>query len=340
MKIRSSGTLECLGAVIGAGFVSGREIVSFFSRYGQHSWWLIVLAVGVMILLCNLCMKQLSNTQKENSFFFSRYRKKNHSSGVCLLVMLFILAGAMTAAAGHMISLLIPSKIAYPVGIVGTLCIAWLLGKGNMKSYSFISFVLTAMFLMMILLALRTGSDNHLLVSDSQSAGELVKAAFYAVGYGAMNITVSIGVICRNGDCCQREKNRRSALIGLMLCGLLFVSNTLYLQHPEVMNMAFPIVPFFQSFGRTGYLMCLLMLYLAILTTLIAVILVLRNGMEQSSLSGKAVMPLTLGIPAVISCLGFSGIVDHLYAPAGLICFAIIFLPLLGKRSKNQLDIS
>ncbi len=35
--------LACVGAVIGAGFVSGREIYSFFTRYGEASWGLILL---------------------------------------------------------------------------------------------------------------------------------------------------------------------------------------------------------------------------------------------------------------------------------------------------------
>ena len=38
------GALACVGAVIGAGFASGREVVSFFSRYGVHGWWLIGLS--------------------------------------------------------------------------------------------------------------------------------------------------------------------------------------------------------------------------------------------------------------------------------------------------------
>ena len=68
---------------------------------------------------------------------------------------------------------------------------------------------------------------------------------------------------------------------------------------------------------------------------LIALVLVVRNGLEQGSLPGKAVMPLTLGLPAVISCIGFADIVDHLYAPCGLFCLLILFFPMfLQSRQK------
>ena len=56
--------LACVGAVIGAGFVSGREIYSFFTRYGAASWGLILLAAVTMVFLCALCMRR---AQQENA---------------------------------------------------------------------------------------------------------------------------------------------------------------------------------------------------------------------------------------------------------------------------------
>lgn len=59
MKDRcAGGAIACVGAVIGAGFASGREVVTFFSRYGAHSWWLILLSALVMMLLCAISMRE------------------------------------------------------------------------------------------------------------------------------------------------------------------------------------------------------------------------------------------------------------------------------------------
>lgn len=319
--------LGCVGAIIGAGFVSGREIVSFFSRYKNHSWWLIGLSVVTMIFLCCMCMR---NAEHGGELPFSQ----NFPGRICLMVMLLILAGSMTAAAGHMISLLLPTRSAYLLGVTGTLCIAWLLSKGSMKPYSILSFALTAVFLWMIFSALNNSPQTNVNHVSMASSGNLVKAGLYAVGYGAMNIAVSMGVLCRNGQGCTREKNRKSLLLGFLLGALLFVSNTLYLRNPQVINNAFPIVPFFSTFGRIGYMGCLLLLYLAILTTLIALVLVLRSGFEQTNLPKVAIMPFVLGLPAAISCVGFEEIVDHLYAPGGLLCFVILILA--GSRNKKE----
>lgn len=326
MKNRFSDIFGYVGAIIGAGFVSGREVVSFFSRYGAHSWWLIGLAVLTMIFLCSLCMHCMEDRRE-----CAICCPESPLARWCLLSVLMVLAGSMTAAAGHMIALLVPVKAAYLLGIVATLSIAWLFSNGSMKPLSALSFALTGLFLGMILLALKAPATQAAELAESPSIGGLVKAVLYAVGYGAMNIAVSMGVICRDGQCCPRDKNRRSMVLGMVLCALLFLSNALYLKNPQVHDNAFPIVPFASGFGRVGYVACLVMLYLAVLTTLIALVLVLRNGLEQASLPGKAIMSMTLGLPAIISFVGFTEIVDHLYAPCGLFCLLILFLPMFRQ---------
>ena len=41
------------GAIIGAGFASGREIMTFFSEFGSFSWALVCLAVcAITLLIC------------------------------------------------------------------------------------------------------------------------------------------------------------------------------------------------------------------------------------------------------------------------------------------------
>lgn len=46
----AAGMAACLGAIVGAGFASGREVVAFFTRYGVHARWLIPLSA--MTLRC------------------------------------------------------------------------------------------------------------------------------------------------------------------------------------------------------------------------------------------------------------------------------------------------
>lgn len=50
----AAGMAACLGAIVGAGFASGREVVAFFTRYGVHARWLITLSAMTLALLCAL----------------------------------------------------------------------------------------------------------------------------------------------------------------------------------------------------------------------------------------------------------------------------------------------
>ena len=331
----------CIGAVIGAGFVSGREVVFFFSQYGVHSWWLIAIAVFTMVALCDFLMRHgkkaaglICGIEAKNNLVFSR---------ILICFILIVLAGAMTSAAGEMIHLVIPLRYAYPAGLAGSLCVAWLLSKGNMKPFSVISIILTALFLVMTILAMRSSGEEpgreQLVLAVAPSVKELVKAGIFAFGYGAMNIAVSMGFMCQNGCACTVKTDRRAMGFGIGMCGLLFFSNALYLMRPEKINSAFPIVELFSAYGRGGYLLCVLLLYLAILTTLIALVQSLRSGLERTVPMKNSRVLLLFAAILLVSQFGFSGLVSRAYAPMGILCFLTVFFPLqirIAKENKEK----
>lgn len=168
---------------------------------------------------------------------------------------------------------------------------------------------------------------------------ELIWAAVRAVAYAAMNIAISIGVVCKVCCTCRRRNDRQSVLFGLLLIFLLFISNYLYIKHPELSGEAFPVVRLFASFGRTGFVVSVVLLYLAIFTTLIAVIYALRGAVSAHVHSRMLACVLTLGCPLAVSAVGFMGIVDGLYAPIGLMCLLVVFLPLIRRQQTGAANV-
>ena len=137
--------LACVGAVIGAGFVSGREIYSFFTRYGEASWGLILLSAATMVFLCTLCMRRAQQEQADcwcSLQCFSGTKMGALARG-CVTALMLVTGGAMVSAAGHLTELLWPSSWAYPAGAVGTLLLAWLLGSRGVGPLSAVSGFLT-----------------------------------------------------------------------------------------------------------------------------------------------------------------------------------------------------
>ena len=332
--------LACVGAVIGAGFVSGREIYSFFTRYGQASWGLILLSAATMVFLCALCMRRAQQEKIDcwcGLKCFSGTKLGALARG-CVTALMLVTGGAMVSAAGHLVELIWPSAWAYPAGAVGTLLLAWMLGFRGVGPLSAVSGFLTVFFIGVMLVLLRQPGMGKSVVQEQTPPGGLIFAAIRAVAYGSMNMTVAIGVACRaeKGASGCRCCDRRALLTGLVLTGLLFGANALYLRHPGLQREAFPIVRLFQGFRRTGYVLCVTLLYLAVLTTLTAVLYALRGDMDGRGARPALSKALTLGLPLAVSVVGFAGIVDGLYTPVGLCCLGLVFLPMLFSARKPR----
>lgn len=339
----AASVLACLGAVIGAGFASGRETVAFFTCYGAHAWWLMALAIGVMVGLCALITESARRFGGEHGWC-GLFSGRAWAAQGCALVLMAVTGGAMVSAAGQMICLLWPSHWAYSAGVVGTLLTAWLLGRGKLRVLGWIGGALTAMLSAILVLAMAGTVSRPVVTLDrSFTAAGLLEAAIRAIAYASMNITLAIGVVCQCARSSGTQNRRLSAAFGGGMALLLCASNLLYLRHPEQLNAAFPIVGLLRGFGRRGFIISVVLLYLSILTTLAAVLYALRGAakahVERPALQAIAAM----GPPLAVSCVGFSGIVETLYAPIGIVCLFIVFMPLalrVLRERKEGLDKS
>ena len=329
-----SGAIACAGAVVGAGFSSGREVVAFFSKYGKHGIWLIAIAVLVMTGLAYLCMKRAeqSGCQECWTQLFDGRRFPQYA----FTVLLVIAAGAMLAAAGHMSALVLNVRHAYAFGLLGSLLAAWAIGTSGMRIMSVCSAVLS-MLLMLALMSCLTQPPNVLIIKKESSLPTLLSAAMRAVGYAAMNMTLAIGVVCDSAK--AGKSGRTSLLFGWLMAVLLLVGHSLYTKHPELENAAFPLVVLLSAYGRKGYLVSVLLLWLSVLTTLVSVLLGLRNAADALACHKLTKMMMVFVLPLGISAVGFSAIVDQLYAPAGLVCLLFVFLPLArGRQGAQPID--
>lgn len=325
----------CTGAVIGAGFASGREIVSFFTDYGRYSWWLIGLTAIVTGALCWLVLRH-STASKEDwcSLFISEPNWMQTAVRICAVSMMLLTGGAMISAGGHMVALVWDHPFADEIGAAGTLTAAWAACICSVGPLSWMSAVLALFFL-------GTAGAVWRFVPISQTAAllsgrttfDVVHAAVNAVGYAAMNLTLAIGIINR---CRQKEREQNVYLcIGFatMIFLLLSIGNAVFSRFPECRDAPFPMVYLLRSLGKTGYLAGAVLLYLAILTTLTAILYAVRTALEPLIVSKKLAAFCSLTIPLAVSFIGFTGIIDRLYAPAGLACLLVVFVPLLRRNA-------
>lgn len=330
-RSEASAVAACIGAVVGAGFASGQEIVSFFSRYGAHSWWMIALCAATMAGMCWLCMHAATRYAHAQSWCVL-FEQNGRSARLCTMLLMVVTAGAMVAAAGQITALVWASEWAYALGSVGTLLLAWKLGFRSLGLFGRLGGVLAALLLSAnaaVLALLPTEASVSL--AETVNGGRLLRAAAEAIAYAAMNMTLAIGVVCRCGQCASGRAQRISMGFGVAMAALLGLSNAVYLRHPYTAAGTFPMVALMALFGEKGFFASAALLYLAILSTLVSVLYAFRSAVERKGSSRELAAVVVLGLPLLMSFAGFDSIVQRGYAPAGLACMLLVFAPLVLK---------
>ena len=315
-------TVLCLiGAIVGAGFASGREIASFFASYGAAAPLLCLLAAGAITAL----MGALAN---------SGITEKLFSGGIgelLLSALLIVTGGAMLAAAGDVCALTIPIFYAREIGMAVTLLAAFFLSGRSVRALSLPSALLLPLLLSALLLTQNgTPSQQIWPTADVFAVGSIK-----ALAYAGMNTALSSGVLC------DMQKNLDKKALW-RTCAWLFFSVLLLLllgvralqgADNEVMQSALPFVFLLRGYGKTGFYLAAALLYFASMSTLVALLrALLRSSSVRAPRYGRALVFLCILLTAF---MGLQTLVENLYPILGLICFISIFINLIRNRTRK-----
>ena len=313
-----------LGAVIGAGFASGREQMHFFSRYGAFSRELILLA-GIMMTM--LMLRVMKKGTSGMAGLFRQGKLQKISQGITFL-LLAATAGGMTAAAGELAALTIPLMHIRWTGMFFSLTVCLFLSRHSLGVLGWLGKILLPLLLLTYLLCLRLPAAAR--IEKSLSTADIILAVFQAIGYAGMNVMLSAGILCRAGvQCRKRGRCRTAAWAGGVITGILLLGNFTLISHPELEEEALPMVILLQEYGMEGYYLAAAVLYLAVITTLIAVLQALTEMIKPWV---RNIGPVVWLIAALTALAGFERIVAVAYPVLGIFCFVLILLPEKNRR--------
>lgn len=301
-------TWELVGAVVGAGLASGREIASFFSRYGGWSVVGITLAVTTMRLLSDAGIPK----QWEGRWAERLWR-------TLLSLLLIATGGAMLSGAGNVAALTLPINGAYWVGMAGTMLLAWLLAHRTTQGLAWVSRILLAVLALMISLGLFLPPMDAVHLQDNSITAALVRG----VTYGGFNAALQTPIMACAGD--QSASARANAAHGasVIVFLLLMLGNAVLLRHPALLSEELPFVRLLEEFGQFGYALGAVCLYLAILSTLTACL----RGLGRSAFSTVSVV--------AVSLVGFTGVVEVAYPLLGGGCFLMLAVAKFTNSSRR-----
>lgn len=296
---------ELVGAVVGAGLASGREIASFFAKYGWLGYAGIAASGFTLYFLGTI-----SHPIKW------RFPWAQALWRLLLSAMLIITGGAMLSGAGEVASMILPVKGAYWFGMLMTLLLAWLLANRSITGFAGVcKIMMVALCGMMIAVLFVPQPKSALLPRES-----FPTALTSGLMYGGFNAALQVPILEKLH--LHVEKRRHLGMACVFCSMLLALGNTVMLRQPILISEPLPFLAAVRTWGTSGYCLYAACLYLAILSTLTACMKGIRG-------------PIGLIAFLLVSQIGFTGVVDHLYPVLGTGCFAMLLFAKFAKSSSK-----
>lgn len=338
-----------VGTVVGAGFASGQEIMSFFTIYGTKSIWAILISFLLFIVIGSRIL--ILGMELDASSFGKLIEKIfGFLSPVVNLYLLFammVINTAMLAGAGAMFEEM--GDISYIIGVMVTALVAITTIAFGIKGILSINKIIVIAILIfqvfVFAVTLFSGNTSPCKLSNNIESIQAQPFSFLFQGltYGSFNLILSTGVLASLGN---EFKDRRVLKLGGILGGcilgimLLSIHYCLLMNMPGILDYEIPMIYIITQFEKSDIAWLLQIIYALVLwggifTTLIGNLFSMTSFLQEKYRVNQllsATIIICIGI--ILAPLGFSSIVNSLYPVLGVI--GIIFIVAILFRSGRR----
>lgn len=316
--------LTAVGAVIGAGFASGREIVSFFSRYGQESW----LGIGTAVLVILLIARRILQAPGQGGMPTAWQGKWQSRlwQGMFLLLMLTT-GGAMIAGGGEIVTLLLPGH-GFWLGTGMTAALSFVLARKGRGGSALLSGIMTGVLLLIAVAGMTVQTQGTAGSFHAATGRCMLRGACYA----GFNMALAVpGLAEAAPHLSPGEKRQCAWMLSAWLGVLLAAGNLLMLHFPSAKGESMPVLYLMRQTGMWGMALGCLGMYLAVLTTACAAL----QGAWSLWPGQRAGRHGALLAMLLCAALGFTGVVEIVYPLLGAGCLMLMAAAFLTKMQKN-----
>ncbi len=324
-------------AVIGAGFASGQEIVSFFVRYGRHGMIGIFIACAAFFLFscAVLCACARNRVYSYSDLLDAVFHRERVCGAIKLMTLVFAAASVcvMTACAGEMCEIVSGLPRIFGAALFTVLC-GVIFFTGNRKIMKINSALGAVIILGIIFTCLYI-----LRFREHQASASVVPIAASGAAYAGYNL-LTAGTVLTGMS--RNLSGRGEALLCSAASGLiLFVMITLIWGVLEIYfgKINLGEIPMLTMAMRQHWALGAfysVMLFFAVLTTGVS------NGFgvidiigAKTGRTGAVLMLLTLSF--CMSGAGFSNLINTVYRICGYIGAVLVFVLIIAffRASKN-----
>ncbi len=296
-----------IGTVLGAGFLSGKEIYEFF--YGQDIIISTVIIFVVFFLITFFLLK----------FDLEKQSKIYKFSKIFLFLGNFVIMCGMLSAIDSLFTLIFPWSKTFPIFSIITIIISNIVMFGGTKSLKTVNTFLVPIIIFVIVFMLFIPSDKVIVPTGT------IKP-FKIASYSGLNLFLAVPVLITLG---RKEKTSvclvSSLISSLVLALLIFGLFTCVSGCDKSVTQSDMPVLKILSYSKILYVIYVFVLYFGILTTLLSAHYPLFNYFSDGLWGNVGRVILTLSA-VLFSKIGFYNIVSKVYPVIGGIGFVVILI--------------
>ena len=321
-------TMLIVGAVIGAGFASGREIAEMLYGNGAASYLTVIAMTAVMAVICTVVMLLAKKLRPSNvgQFNTAVFGKGAAAVDIMVLVNCFVVLAAMIAGMSGITSRMgVGGYIILPIACAGAVFIV--LKKDISRLIKVNLVIMPIIIVVIVIVALPfAASDGGVL------AGRL--RAIPALLYVCMNLILAVGALIRVERIEHSSMIAGAVIASVIIGGLIWVMLAAISASPDAANEAMPLFALSYGRGALTYVLRITMI-LAIFTSM-AILLQTLVDWGQSIVKNRfAAASVIMLLAFALSLIGFSNIIAWFYPVAGV--FGIVYLAwIVGHWTLSQ----
>jgi len=309
-----------IGAILGAGFASGEEILQYFVIYEQKGIFAVLLSAFLFILMG---WSVMDIVYKNNIKGYCEFTKLvfGDKLGVYIeflsVIFMLILFAAMISAGGVMAEevLNINSKAAVIVFVL----ICFITFNFNLKGIILINQIVSPLLIIGgVGLGLYTYFEKTIFVSTGSILKILSqKYILSAVVYVAYNIITAISVLATLGESIHSKKTAKyGAILGGGLLGIMGLSIALgiWANYYEVADLQLPMLKIAENYGNITEKLYILLMIMAMYTTAVLNGYEIIEWIDKKYNYNRHITIITVSIiAAILAQISFSDIVSKVY---------------------------
>lgn len=326
-----------LGAIIGAGFASGREIVAFFTVSGLNFLSALICCL-VSFLFCFVFLRVGSIVKGKTLIEVNKIISPKFSPlfSVAIILNSFIVLSAMTAGVTEIGNDL--CGFGFILTAVVFVIVSVLSSKGRKGVLKGGLILVLLMVALVLFIGINGGAFK---VEFSTLSVKPTRVILYV----AMNMLLAAGVSVVDNNLTAKQCFFVAALTSVAIGVLAYILATV-IRRNGVSESEMPILDLAFRMGKVEYYAAVLLLLLSIITTMLTCLCDVVEFLDGYISCRALSIFVTLSISLIVSLIGFSDVIALFYPVIGIIgvlyfalCFVKLFSPafykLFHKRNRE-----